>query len=61
MPSCRLAGQDARTVRALRVAAEEPERLWERWLAVQPDLDGTAREQASPAAVYPRITRNRVL
>jgi deazaflavin-dependent oxidoreductase (nitroreductase family) len=36
----RLAGQDPRPVRALQVAGEERDRLWQRWVAVNPQLDG---------------------
>ena len=49
----RLTGQDARPVRALRVAGHERDRLWQRWVAVEPKLDGYAgrRSTATPVIV----------
>jgi deazaflavin-dependent oxidoreductase (nitroreductase family) len=38
----RLEGQPPRPVRALQTAGEERKRLWHRWAAVQPELDGYA-------------------
>ena len=38
----RLAGQHARPVRAIPAAGEERDRLWQRWVAVEPKLDGYA-------------------
>jgi len=38
----RLAGRHARPVRALEVAGDERDRLWQRWAAVNPELDGYA-------------------
>jgi deazaflavin-dependent oxidoreductase (nitroreductase family) len=36
----RLSGPHARSVRALPVTGEERDRLWQRWVAVEPKLDG---------------------
>ena len=38
----RLPGEDPRRVHALRVEETERDRLWQRWAAVQPELDGYA-------------------
>jgi deazaflavin-dependent oxidoreductase (nitroreductase family) len=38
----RIADQSERPVRAIQVAGEERERLWQRWAAVNPELDGYA-------------------
>jgi deazaflavin-dependent oxidoreductase (nitroreductase family) len=50
----RLAGQRARPVRAHAVAGEERARLWQRWLAVEPELDGHAsrRSTETPVIVF---------
>jgi F420H(2)-dependent quinone reductase len=49
----RLAGQHPRPVHALRVAGEERDRLWQRWVAVQAELDGFAglRSTETPVIV----------
>ena len=49
----RLAGQHARPVRARRVAGEERDRLWQRWVAIDPQHDGYAglRSTQTPVIV----------
>ncbi|MGQ0431569.1 MAG: nitroreductase/quinone reductase family protein [Microthrixaceae bacterium] len=47
----RLSGQDARPVRARRVAGEERDRLWPRWVAVEPQLDGYASGRSTETPV----------
>jgi F420H(2)-dependent quinone reductase len=47
----RLAGQDPRPVRALQATGEARERLWQRWVAVQPDLDGYAGGRSTETPV----------
>ncbi|QBR91744.1 nitroreductase/quinone reductase family protein [Nocardioides euryhalodurans] len=49
----RLDGQAPRPVRAREATGEERQRLWERWRAVEPDLDGYAalRSTATPVVV----------
>ena len=47
----RLAGQPARPVRALPVAGEERDRLWQRWTAVEPQLDGYAGRRSTETPV----------
>ena len=49
----RLSGEKPRTMRAFEVAGEERERLWKRWGAVNPDLDGYAalRTTTTPVVV----------
>jgi deazaflavin-dependent oxidoreductase (nitroreductase family) len=49
----RLAGQDARQVRARAAVGEERERLWQRWVAVDPQHDGYAglRSTETPVVV----------
>jgi deazaflavin-dependent oxidoreductase (nitroreductase family) len=47
----RLAGQHARPVRALPVAGEERDRLWQRWVAVEPQLDGYAGRRSTETPV----------
>jgi F420H(2)-dependent quinone reductase len=47
----RLAGQHPRPVRAVRVAGEERDRLWQRWVAVQPHLDGYAGSRSTETPV----------
>ena len=49
----RLAGQPARPVRGLPVAGEARDRLWRRWAAVEPQLDGYAglRSTETPVIV----------
>ena len=53
----RLAGEDQRPVRARQVAGEERERLWQRWAAVNPELDGFAgtRSTTTPVVVLEPI------
>ena len=46
----RLAGQRARPVRAFPVAGEERDRLWQRWVAVDPKLDAHAGRRSTPDA-----------
>ena len=47
----RLAGEHARRVHALRVAGEERDRLWQRWVAVEPKLDGYAGRRSTETPV----------
>ena len=47
----RLAGQPARPVRAHAVAGEERDRLWQRWRAVEPQLDGYAARRSTETPV----------
>ena len=49
-----LAGQSPRPVRAREAEGEERERLWQRWLAVDPNLDGLAalRSMETPVVVF---------
>jgi deazaflavin-dependent oxidoreductase (nitroreductase family) len=47
----RLAGQQAHPVRALPVAGEERDRLWQRFVAVQPQLDGYAGRRSTETPV----------
>jgi F420H(2)-dependent quinone reductase len=47
----RLAGREPRAVRAHLAAGEERDRLWQRWRAVQPDLDGYASRRSTETAV----------
>ncbi|MBK5227770.1 MAG: nitroreductase family deazaflavin-dependent oxidoreductase [Actinobacteria bacterium] len=49
----RLRGQPARPVRAFPVTGEERDRLWQRWAAVDPRLDGYAglRSTETPVIV----------
>jgi deazaflavin-dependent oxidoreductase (nitroreductase family) len=49
----RLAGQDPRPVRARRAAGPERDRLWQRWAAVNPQLDAYAglRSTETPVVV----------
>jgi F420H(2)-dependent quinone reductase len=50
----RLAHQRPRRVRARRATGEEGDRLWQRWLAVDPRLDGYAgrRSTETPVIVF---------
>lgn len=50
----RQAGQDPRPVRARRATGEELDRLWQRWVAVDPKLDGYAggRTTETPVVVF---------
>lgn len=59
----RLAGQHSRPARARRVAGEERDRLWQRWAAVDSQLDGYAdlRSTETPVVVLePRDVSNRI-
>ncbi|MGH2754377.1 MAG: nitroreductase/quinone reductase family protein [Actinomycetota bacterium] len=47
----RLQGQDPRRVHALRVEGEERDRLWQRWAAIQPELDGFAGQRSTETPV----------
>ena len=47
----RLADQEPRSVRARAAAGEERERLWQRWRAVNPELDGYARRRSTETPV----------
>ena len=47
----RLARQLPRPVRARRAAGEERDRLWQRWVAVEPKLDGYAGRRATETPV----------
>ena len=47
----RLEGQRARPVRAVAVAGEERGRLWQRWVAVEPKLDGYAGRRSTETPV----------
>jgi deazaflavin-dependent oxidoreductase (nitroreductase family) len=47
----RLAGRPARPVRARPVAGEERDRLWQRWVAVEPKLDGYASRRSTETAM----------
>jgi deazaflavin-dependent oxidoreductase (nitroreductase family) len=47
----RLAGQHARPVRAVPVAGEERDRLWQRWVAVESQLDGYAGRRSTETPV----------
>jgi deazaflavin-dependent oxidoreductase (nitroreductase family) len=47
----RLPGQEPRRVRALRAQGEERDRLWQRWAAVQPELDGFAGQRSTETPV----------
>ncbi len=47
----RLAGQHARSVRALPVVGEERDRLWQRWVVVEPQLDGYAGRRSTETLV----------
>ncbi len=46
-----LAGQHARPVRAVAVAGEERDRLWQLWVAVEPQLDGYAGQRSTETPV----------
>jgi F420H(2)-dependent quinone reductase len=47
----RLAGQEPRRVRALPAEAEERDRLWQRWVEVEPNLDGYAGRRSTETPV----------
>ena len=47
----RLQDQEPRRVRAIEPEGEERARLWQRWVAVQPQLDGFARQRSTETPV----------
>ena len=47
-----------RPVRTLRVAAEERDRLWQRWVAVEPKLDGYAGQRSTETPVIVLVPRD---
>ena len=47
----RLAGEQPRPVRAVQAMGEERDRLWQRWLAVEPELDGYAAQRSTQTPV----------
>ena len=47
----RLSGESARPVRASEVAGEERDRLWQRWGAVNPELDAFAGTRSTETPV----------
>jgi F420H(2)-dependent quinone reductase len=47
----RMAGQDPHPVRAREATGEERDRLWQRWAAVNPDLDGYAGRRSTETPV----------
>ena len=54
----RLAHQQPRLVRARAAAAEERDRLWQRWLAVDPKLDAYASRRSTETPVVVLEPRN---
>ncbi len=46
-----MAGQHPRRVDAIRIAGEERDRLWWRWVAVEPHLDGYAGRRSTQTPV----------
>ena len=55
----RLAHEQPRLVRARAAAAEERDRLWQRWLAVDPKLDAYAGRRSTETPVVVLEPRNR--
>lgn len=47
----RLSGQEPRPVRARQAAGDERDRLWRRWRAVDPELDGYAARRSTETPV----------
>lgn len=47
----RVAGERPRPVRAVRVTGPERDRLWQRWIAIEPELDGYAAERSTETPV----------
>ena len=47
----RLAGQDPQPVRARAALGQERDRLWQRWVAVDPKLDAYASRRSTPTPV----------
>jgi hypothetical protein len=56
----RLAGQPPRPVRAIRVAGQERDRLWQLWVGVEPKLDGYARQRSTETPVIVLEPRDRL-
>ncbi len=54
----RLSGRASRPVRARPVSGEERDRLWQRWLAVDPQLDGYAAQRSTETPVIVFEPRN---
>jgi F420H(2)-dependent quinone reductase len=55
----RLAGQQARPVRAHAVAGPERDRLWQSWVRVEPKLDGYADQRSTETPVIVFEPRDR--
>jgi deazaflavin-dependent oxidoreductase (nitroreductase family) len=55
----RLAGQHPRPVRARPSAGEERDRLWRRWVAVEPNLEAYARRRSTETPVIVLEPRGR--
>jgi len=55
----RLAGQQARPVHARLAAGDERDRLWQRWIAVNPQLDGYASLRSTETPVVVLEPRDR--
>jgi deazaflavin-dependent oxidoreductase (nitroreductase family) len=55
----RLAGQHPYPVRAFRAAGKERDRLWQRWVAVGPQLDGYAGRRSTETPVIVLEPRDR--
>jgi len=47
----RLSGQEPRPVRAHEATGDERDRLWRRWVEVEPDLEGYASQRTTEAAM----------
>jgi deazaflavin-dependent oxidoreductase (nitroreductase family) len=47
----RLPDQDPRRVHAIKAESEDRHRLWQRWAAVQPELDGFAGQRSTETPV----------
>jgi hypothetical protein len=54
-----LANQQPRLVRARASAGEERDRLWQRWIAVDPKLDAYAGRRSTETPVIVLEPRNR--
>ncbi|CAN5290353.1 hypothetical protein BH11ACT1_BH11ACT1_02340 [soil metagenome] len=57
----RLAGQQPRPVRVRCAVGEERHRLWQRWGAVDPDLDAFAHRRATETPVVVLEPRDRTV
>jgi deazaflavin-dependent oxidoreductase (nitroreductase family) len=55
----RLAGEEPRPVRAHRAVGEEHDRLWDRWVAVEPPLETYARRRSTETPVIVLAPRDR--